>query len=482
MKIPQTFLTFLFITLSISLFAQREFIPPENDEISSNEYIYELKLNVKAIVKTLDKENKRDLKRYYKAKRTGSINLAEYEHFFFNEDWNNYLDNISDKITTNNPTYNFDNIQVVLSRYFWPNAFSIGEGTIVLNPGLISRLDNEDQLAFILCHEYAHFLLRHSEERYLSILEVMRSEELEKQIETIQDSRYYKTTQVKELLKSLLYESNRHVRENEIEADSLGFLLFKNSGYDIEAALTTMQTLDKLNDRFEYGFDIDKLTGIDRIEIEPSELLRGKHYEKGSWLEFDSIKSHPDCDVRFDILAKKTSIENAEFDHFETENSISEKFRRFRQEMHYFVIESYKTYHRTDLALLSVWELLHNGDQNEYLHKQEFYLITSLMHARKNHKIGRVCTYPNDSMSEAHNAITSIAFGMRYKHLIKKLYPLAMEAYDPSNDDEESYYYRALLAWCKGDEEDLKLQRAEYFTRFNRHTGDHYLEVRYLYL
>src|ERR1700738_3608769 len=43
-----------------------------------------------------------------------------------------------------------------------PNAFALPNGSVYVNTGLISLLDNESQLAAILAHEITHVLLRHS--------------------------------------------------------------------------------------------------------------------------------------------------------------------------------------------------------------------------------------------------------------------------------------------------------------------------------
>ncbi|RZK51413.1 MAG: hypothetical protein EOO59_15085, partial [Hymenobacter sp.] len=52
-------------------------------------------------------------------------------------------------------------VQLVLSRNPVPNAHALGNGTVMLNVGLLAHLENEAQLAFILCHELAHVQARH---------------------------------------------------------------------------------------------------------------------------------------------------------------------------------------------------------------------------------------------------------------------------------------------------------------------------------
>lgn len=476
-------LTVIFLlSLCFPIHGQTEFIPPVNNLDLSETYVDQVKSNVKSISKEMDGNYRIDLKKFYKLKYTMLENLAENEHLFFKKEWSDYLNSLANQIYDANPEWDFSRVQVVLSTYFWPNAFSVGEGTIIINPGIIPRLQNEDQLAFILCHEFSHYLLKHSENAYEALLKEMDSEELEEELEEINSSSFYQTTKLKRLLRSKLYESQRHKRINEIEADSLGFELMKNAGFDVNEALTTMQILDGLNHKVERDLDIKTLTNIDSVTIESSGILRFGENANDGWLEFDSVKSHPDCEHRFGLMAKQTNHKSADFKTFKAKTNTNDAFARFRSDMRYFLVEAYKFYDRYDLALLTVWDYRQSGDDNRYLQKEEFHLISGLIYARKKHRIGHYCTYPNDSMEASHKYLTSAVYGMRYSELLDKLYPRALELYKDDFEDEESFYYRALLAYSKGDKEDLELAKHEYFQRFDRRTGVYYEEIRYLFL
>jgi len=53
---------------------------------------------------------------------------------------------------------------------------------MVFNIGLFRRLENDDQIAFILCHELAHFTEDHVNESVLSITNVTAGLTRKKQI------------------------------------------------------------------------------------------------------------------------------------------------------------------------------------------------------------------------------------------------------------------------------------------------------------
>ncbi|TNE81128.1 MAG: hypothetical protein EP332_05380, partial [Bacteroidetes bacterium] len=58
------------------------------------------------------------------------------------------------------------NLRVYALRSNEVNAFTTHQGVIVISTGLISRLENEAQLAFILAHEAAHYHYKHSSDGF----------------------------------------------------------------------------------------------------------------------------------------------------------------------------------------------------------------------------------------------------------------------------------------------------------------------------
>ncbi|MFT5725133.1 MAG: hypothetical protein ACI9JN_002256 [Bacteroidia bacterium] len=470
----------LFTVLSpFSIFAQDEYVPPENDLDLQESYKMDLKMNVRLMRRETSGIYSSEIDRLYKSKYKSSIHLANYNHFFFHEDWNNYLSNVTYKIASNNEDYDFSRIRPVMSSYFWANAFSIGEGTVVINPGIIPYLENEDQLAFILCHEFAHYILKHFERKVITLLQDLHSEEFEKEITDIAESEYYHTTQLKKLLRSKLYETRQHSRSLEIEADSLGLILFRNAGFELKEALTTLQILDQISGKHNYDIDISEITNIPPVHYKTSDLL-GNASNTDTWLDLDSIKTHPDCSHRFYLMSAKIGITDS-FESFKTTYDPTTSFLGFQRELTYFIIECYLQYDRIDLALLTIWNHQKSGDDNEYLKKTSFIALSDMVYARKIHNIGHVFSFPNDSMGKAHYDLSSMIFGMRYKDFVNTFYDLAMESYDESFDGEEYLYALIKLEYCKGDKDALADYKAEYLSRFDHISGKYYKEIKYLH-
>jgi hypothetical protein len=95
--------------------------------------------------------------------------------------------------------------RVHLARSNQHNAYADGRH-VFLTTGLLSRLQNDDELAFIIAHEMAHNILHHAT--------IMRGGD------------------VKHGLGRMLGQSGRIVRETERGADALGGELMINAGFD----------------------------------------------------------------------------------------------------------------------------------------------------------------------------------------------------------------------------------------------------------
>ena len=110
------------------------------------------------------------------------------------------------------------------------NAGMYPNGKMIINSGLIAALDTEAQLAFIMAHELAHFIYRHS------LLKNYNQEELEEKYR----KRIFKTIKKAE-------EAERKISEYSIgietEADSLGLAIFLDAGYQPKGAVEAMEAL-----------------------------------------------------------------------------------------------------------------------------------------------------------------------------------------------------------------------------------------------
>lgn len=94
------------------------------------------------------------------------------------------------------------------------NAYATSNGVVMVTVGLLSRIENESQLAFILAHEIQHYTLQHSLQQYKH-----RIGQKKQKGKRDQDAS--------------LKEMYQFSKDHEMEADEKGFQMMLKSGYDL---------------------------------------------------------------------------------------------------------------------------------------------------------------------------------------------------------------------------------------------------------
>ena len=78
----------------------------------------------------------------------------------YNPEYNAYLDRIADVLLKDNPGLR-GQVHFYILRSPVVNAFAGAGGNIFISMGLISMLENEAELAYIMGHEIGHIALEH---------------------------------------------------------------------------------------------------------------------------------------------------------------------------------------------------------------------------------------------------------------------------------------------------------------------------------
>lgn len=228
-----------------------------------------------------------------------------------------YLQAFVQKIINANPELAALQLRVVLTRDWWANASSMGDGTIAFNAGLLMLLNNEAEMAFVLCHELAHYYLDHSNKRIKKSVETLNSEAFKAEVKRIEKEEYRAGAQMEVLMKKMAFDFRRHSRDNETEADHYAFRFFKNTGFDGNSIITCLQLLDKIDDSLmhkpvslpvifqsnDYPF---KQKWIQKASAIFSQM--GKDDGPLTQREKDSLKTHPDCVHRISLLKDSVAL------------------------------------------------------------------------------------------------------------------------------------------------------------------------------
>jgi len=135
----------------------------------------------------------------------------------FGDSITNYLNKIADEILKNDPKTRSE-INIFTYQSSVVNAVCFPNGVILVNTGLISQVDNERELAFIIAHEISHYIKKHTLNKSVEVEKMKRGKGK------------YKNLEYKELENHFYNYS----REHESEADLYGFELMKNTNYELE--------------------------------------------------------------------------------------------------------------------------------------------------------------------------------------------------------------------------------------------------------
>lgn len=197
------------------------YMSAEDDAGTHRELLSATETRYQQDVKSLTGKNKKYLEELYKERYDRIVKMYDRKEIVASTEAVSYLQQLTTEIVKNNPALQSLQPRICLSRAWWPNASSMGEGTILFNIGLFHKLSNEGQVAFVICHELAHLYLNHSNNSINRYVTTVHSEEFKAEIKRIEKSQYKQNAQLEALVKTLSFRNRRHSREYETEADSL---------------------------------------------------------------------------------------------------------------------------------------------------------------------------------------------------------------------------------------------------------------------
>lgn len=143
-----------------------------------------------------------------------------------NDSMGMYVNRVADSLLANDPVTRAQ-INIYILRSPVVNAFATDRGSIFVTVGLLTRLHNEAELAFVLAHEIIHYKRRHVLTGYIEGVQMQQG-----------DGKYSATTAENRYLKRHSY-----ARAQETQADEEGFDMVVASNYDPHAAMGAFEIL-----------------------------------------------------------------------------------------------------------------------------------------------------------------------------------------------------------------------------------------------
>lgn len=297
--------------------------------------------------KVSNKQFVKQIKENYKRKISVRIedNLTLYSeslieeimdsHFLFDVRFASKANQILDEFKNKNPEIP-KNTHIVVSKNPALNAFCLPDGTFIVNLGLFYWLKNEDQIAGVIAHEISHKILEHYMKTQILTIENELSADSKDKVKEIKHEKYNKSEKAFELYKSLLYAKGDVRKNQEYQADSLGYELLKKTSYNRLNYIDMLNLVEKYHqikpiglqkEIYKKTFDLpNQKFKEDWFKIEDFSRYEYTYKEK---LDEDSLSTHPETENRIKRLEtifpelKNPQINDAD-ETFKTLKSIAE--------------------------------------------------------------------------------------------------------------------------------------------------------------
>lgn len=432
------------ILTTVNCIAQSTFIftPAGDDEAKLKSLTADLEKRYSSATANVTSEYKKDLLEIYKSQWDNVKTKFDKKEIYTAPEAQQYLDKLVAEIKNSNPVLQSIPINCFFIRTAIPNASYIGEGVIVFNMGLFNKLANESQAAFVLCHELSHLYLHHSENSFNRYVALLNSDNFQKELKKIKNSEYGKREELEKLLKGLSFNSSRHSRDHESEADSMALKFLSNTRFNIGESLTALALLDSIDaDNFNTEACLQKLFDAKEYPFQKKWLVKesgllGGHAELETDKAIaDSLKTHPDCMQRVKMLepmVKQYGNRSA------AKNVISEStFQQLQKTFSYEIIEYYFTSEQYTKSLFYTLQLIQKNPSDPYLITQIGKIFNSFYTAQKSHTLGKVIDLPSPYCSPNYNQLLQFVQNLYQDDFAQigfnflKPYSPALETYTP---------------------------------------------------
>ncbi len=402
----------IILNCSYNSFCQQAFIytPPSDNESKYNTLFNAITEQYNTDIDSVSGENKKYIAELYKERYEHIQKQFEDKEVITWDTANNYLQMLLKEIRQNNPVLQNINVFIFFARDFWPNASCEGDGVIEFNIGLFNRLQNEDQVCFVLCHELAHLYLNHNNNAITRYVNMLHSSEFQKEMRNVKKADYQKNTMLENITKNFAFSSRRHSREFESEADSMAIEFMKNTRFNINEALTCLALLDSVdNDKYNISPPVTKIFDSKGYPFQQNWIKGEQNFfsamAKSSQgdleKEKDSLKTHPDCKMRIQRLTPLVQkyIKNAQGKNT-SDDSVFEKLKHI---FDYEIIEYCYNTGNVSRSLYFTLQMMQFYSNDVYLITNTGRCLNKMYNAQKNHVLGKIADAPSPYQEEKYN-------------------------------------------------------------------------------
>jgi Zn-dependent protease with chaperone function len=390
---------------------------------ADNESIAAEKSKVKSLIKTLQNDRFEYV-----------VNMFNDDKIMVSSSLNSYLSEILNAVLTANPEIPRD-VSLYIERHTVANATSYGEGTIIISLALLTRLENEQQVAFVISHELAHYYLRHTHHALYRYADLNFDKNLNREARDIRNSRYGNYTRMREFMKGIELGENRHSRTKEFEADELGLRFFLESRYaDVAAPVRTMEILDSVDrEHYQDNLDFKKYFNFKEFPFKASWI---NYKRPDMWQvkedDSDTIRTHPSCLRRAAVLSRQLADV-----HLRTAPATGVPYEGVRKQAGVDLIESNYHFKKYGRALFDALVMSEQYPDDVWLHAMIGRCLYQLYSRQAAHELSKSLEQPGLKHDENYDRFLTFIHQLRLSELERLAYQYAINQKEAYYSDED---------------------------------------------
>ena len=407
--------------------AQQVLLDTINDSYSkdlASAYLEKSKATLKSIDTIADRKIRLAFRKIYEENSTDFLKEIKDRKFVFHKEISPMITEIISEVKAKNPTANFEDIQILLSLDESNNAYNIGENIVVINLPLVLNVADKYQLSYVICHEIAHQHMDHVFKAVKSRLVKSESKEVVDKTKQIKKTKYNQNTLATAEIKNFVYDRRKFSRINEHQADSLGFIYFKNTypeqiNKSLEALLI-LKEIDKESDSLVLA-DYQKIFQNTTVNFQDkwlqTDILSSYNYQKNNRMwDVDSLRTHPDIDVRIDFLKDNFKITDSEVKKFtDLKYSTLKSDSKYDEIMMLYFLKEYgKSLYKTMI-------LLKNDKENVLLKMKMYDNFSKIEAYRKKYILNRCLETESPNFTTSYNTYLSFVRNLTNSQLTQIL-------------------------------------------------------------
>ncbi len=412
----------IFFLLMLKNLSSQNYVPIDTLAISEKaifkkDFETRHKLNIESVKDDFSGDLKRKMVAIYQDQFDDFVKELDKGSLYFQKENQDYLEKILLHIIASNPDLKSKKILIYFSRDTNANAYSIGDGTLVINLELLKHLETEGELAGVICHEISHYTLNHRNKSVTTYIKNLLSNETKKEEREISRLKYNKQKRAEKLIKNVVYSKKNKSRNHELEADSLGLNYLKKTKYNQINFLSLLKRLETSDEEKDSLIEADykKYFTTKNQKFIPDWMIMEDfsqyRYSKENILKFniDSLKTHPDCKTRIEKITILKPIDT------KTDFSINaEFFKKLKNISQYELIANYYRSKEYGYCLYETLKLLKYKENDTYLLKMMSKSFTQLAKSKKEMRLNTYIPSVNPkeqtkSQQQFFNFITNIS-------------------------------------------------------------------------